>query len=88
MVNQKTIYKFKPELKIKKLVFTALAVVAFSATSFAETREVKVDEILFTACEDEAMGKMDSLDPEDEMPPEEAHNVYRGYVEACDMRNN
>jgi hypothetical protein len=84
MVNQKTICKFKPELKMKKLVFTALAVVAFSATSFAETREVKVDEILFTECEDWAMDQMALQDPGDQLPPEEAHDNYRSLVENCD----
>jgi hypothetical protein len=41
MVNQKTIYKFKPLLKMKKLVLTALAVVAFSGVSKANTVEAK-----------------------------------------------
>jgi hypothetical protein len=41
MVNQKTIYKFKPSLKMKKLVLTAIAVVAFSGVSRANTVEVK-----------------------------------------------
>ncbi|UQD55254.1 hypothetical protein [Flavobacterium sp. K5-23] len=35
---------------MKKLVFTALAVVAFSATSFAGTKEVSEKKILFTDC--------------------------------------
>lgn len=41
MVDQKTIYKFKLLLKTKKLVFTALVVVAFSGVAMANSVEVK-----------------------------------------------
>jgi hypothetical protein len=37
MVNQKNIYKFKPLLIMKKLLFTAIALVAFSSASMANT---------------------------------------------------
>ncbi len=51
MVNQKTIYKFKPLLKMKKLLFTALAVVAFSGVTMANTVEVK-EEVVIDFVED------------------------------------
>ena len=41
MVNQENNYKFKPLKKMKKLLFTAIAVIAFSGVSMAETKEVK-----------------------------------------------
>jgi hypothetical protein len=64
MVNQKTIYKFKPVLKMKKLVFTAIAAVVFSGVSFAGTKEVKEEVVVnneskevlkATPCEDAAI---------------------------------
>lgn len=53
--------------------------VAFSATSFAETREVKVDRILFTDYENWAMDQMALSDPGEQMPPEETNDNYRSF---------
>ena len=39
--SKKTIYKFKPLFIMKKLVFTALAMVAFSGIAMANSTEVK-----------------------------------------------
>jgi hypothetical protein len=36
-VNQKTFYKFKTVTKMKKMIFTAMAVLAFSAVSVAKS---------------------------------------------------
>ena len=58
--------------------------VAFSGVAVAETREVKVDKILFADCENWAMDQMALYDPGDQLPPEEAHDNYRSLVEECD----
>ena len=39
-VNQKTFYKFKTVTKMKKMIFTAMAVLAFSAVSMAKSPKV------------------------------------------------
>lgn len=46
MVNQKTFYKFKTITKMKKMIFTAMAVLAFSAVSMANTIEVKEEVVV------------------------------------------
>ncbi|MEO8237690.1 MAG: hypothetical protein ABI793_09230 [Flavobacterium sp.] len=77
---------------MKKIVFTVLAVIAFSSISMANnSSEIKTkvleekDIILFiTDCENWAMDQMAQSDPQDQMPPEEAHDEYRYYVELCD----
>ena len=48
MVNQKTFYKFKTITKMKKMIFTAMAVLAFSAVSMANTIEVKEEVVVKT----------------------------------------
>lgn len=46
LVNQKNIYKFKTVLIMKKLLFTALAVVTFCGVAMANTVEVKEEVVI------------------------------------------
>lgn len=73
---------------MKKLLFTALAVVAFSGSLIAnndvETEVLNEDNLafLFTNCETWAMDQM-ALYPVDQSPVDD-HNDYRALVELCD----
>lgn len=69
---------------MKKLIFTTLAMVAFSGVAVANTVEEVEDKTLFTECENWAIDQMTLTDPDNQMPPEEAHDEYRYYVELCD----
>ncbi|SHL48288.1 hypothetical protein [Flavobacterium xanthum] len=67
---------------MKKLVFTALAVVAFSGVAMAGTQEVKV---LTEDCQTKAMNYIDNVyDPNGTKSPEQNYAAYQGYLQACD----
>lgn len=87
MVNQKTIYKFKPLLKMKKLAFIALAVIAFSGVSMAGTLEVKEvkKEVVLKAdyCQEFAMDFIAEMDPNNEMGSVDANNAYQDLLDMC-----
>ncbi|SHL48367.1 hypothetical protein [Flavobacterium xanthum] len=71
---------------MKKLVFTALAVVAFSAVAMAKTGEVKGSDLLSyedTDCVSETADKMDCLDPENKLSAEEANKIYQILYNNC-----
>lgn len=98
-LTKKTINKFKnfkneiadsrkPKRNInlsKKLVFTALAVVAFSGAAMANTGEVKViNSLAFdNDCSVETIKKMDALDPNNELSPTEAGTIYQILYDNC-----
>jgi hypothetical protein len=86
LVNQKTIYKFKLLLKMKKLLFTALAVVAFSGVVVAENLEVKEDKVFYEDdCKTKAMNYVDNVyDPNGTHSPEQNNAAYQGYLQACE----
>jgi hypothetical protein len=63
-VNQKTFYKFKTVTKMKKMIFTAMAVLAFSAVSMANTIEVK-EEVVAEDCYEKAMDAVDIAEEDD-----------------------
>ncbi|OAZ04537.1 hypothetical protein [Flavobacterium succinicans] len=76
------------------MIFTAMAVLAFSAVSVANTIEVKEEvvvynesrEILFTSCEQQAIDYVAFCDPNNKWDAETAHGVYRNAVEECDRK--
>ncbi len=85
MVNQENIYKFKPSLKMKKLVFTALAVVAFSGVSFAGTKEVKVEVAPPADCQTLAMDYIDEVYDRNHTHTNVENNIaYQGYLQGCE----
>jgi hypothetical protein len=58
--------------------------IAFVGSSMANTSEIKVVEVVKEeTCESRAMTFMDYMDPNNVMDPVEAHDYYRGYLEAC-----
>lgn len=69
---------------MKKLVFTAFAVVAFSGVAMANTVEAKEEVVLVTDCENWAMDFLDNWDSDNEASGVGAHDVYRELVEMCD----
>jgi hypothetical protein len=78
LVNQKNIYKFKQFKKMKKLVFTAIAVIAFSGVAMAETTEAK-SEFKILAEQVEAT-------PSDDACQQNAIDAYERYIAL--YRNN
>jgi hypothetical protein len=70
---------------MKKLLFTALAVVAFSGVSVAGTKEIKVVEqkVLFTDCVAVAIVATETADPESEWTAAQTNAFYQGIYDAC-----
>lgn len=70
---------------MKKLLFTALAVVAFSGVSFAATKEIKVveEKVLFTDCVAVAIAATETADPESKWTAEQTNAFYQGIYNAC-----
>lgn len=95
MVNQKTFNKFKPLIIMKKLFFTALAVVAFSGVSMASTVEVKERVLLSNEIKIELQKKvveedsncydraMDIMDKMTDLSPVEAYEIWLVLTENC-----
>jgi hypothetical protein len=102
MVNQKTFYKFKTVTKMKKMIFTAMAVLAFSAVSMANTIEVKEEVVenkdskvkgtivrltVFADCYSKAVAYLERYDRYNRNS--QAHNeaVYNAYLDGCLQAN-
>ena len=76
---------------MKKLVFIALAVVAFSGVSMAGTLEIKEvkkednkkETVPPDHCQEFAMDFIAELDPNNEMSPVDANNAYQDLLEMC-----
>ncbi|MFV8345143.1 hypothetical protein [Flavobacterium sp. ZB4P13] len=73
---------------MKKLLFTALAVVAFSGVAMAgthEVKEVKEVEVVAEDCTTKAMNYIDNVyDPNGTRTPEQNHAAYQGYYQGCE----
>lgn len=70
---------------MKKMIFTALAVVAFSGVSFAGTKEVKKEVLPPTDCQTKAMNYVDNVfDPNGTHTAAENNAAYQGYVAGCE----
>ena len=98
MVNQKTFYKFKTITKTKKMIFTAMAVLAFSAVSMANTIEVKeevvvnneskvkktVVQIKDADCYEKAANYIDNVyDRNHNHTQEQNHDAFQAYLDGC-----
>jgi hypothetical protein len=71
---------------MKKLVFTALAVVAFSGVAMANKvaeNEMKLFYLLDKDCVLETADKMECLDPGNELSPQEAAAIYNILYSKC-----
>jgi hypothetical protein len=70
---------------MKKLLFTALAVVAFSGVAMASNLEVKEMEVLSEECYVEAGDYLDNeYDPNGTRTDEQNEAAYQGYYAACE----
>jgi hypothetical protein len=71
---------------MKKLFFTAIALVAFSGISMASTVEVKVEKdmpVLNVDCVKVAIAALDAADPNNEMTQAQADKFFQGQLNAC-----
>jgi hypothetical protein len=69
---------------MKKLVFTAIAVIAFSGVSMAETKEVEETNVAVSLCEDIAIVVMDNWYGSQFLTDVGFIYAYRAIVEDCD----
>ena len=67
---------------MKKLFFTAIALVAFSGVSMASNIEI-TDENPPVDCVAVAIAALDAADPNNQMTSLQAHNFYQGQYDAC-----
>ena len=74
---------------MKKLFFSAIALVAFSSVSMANTIEIEdIKEVAIVAnneitCAKKAIAFLDILDHGNNLSSIDAFFYYRGYVDAC-----
>lgn len=69
---------------MKKLVLTALAVVAFSGVAMAGTHEEKEVKVLADDCMTKAMNYIDNVyDPNGTKSPTQVNAAYQGYLQGC-----
>jgi hypothetical protein len=69
---------------MKKLVFTALAVVAFSVSAMAGTKEVKKAKVAADDCYTKAMNYITNVyDPNGTKTNQECEAAYQGYLQGC-----
>jgi hypothetical protein len=69
---------------MKKLVFTALAVVAFSGVAMANSVEVKEDKVFYEDCYTKAADYVDKIYDKDGTHTNEENNVvYQAYLAGC-----
>ena len=71
---------------MKKLFFTAIALVAFSGISMASVVEVKVEKdvpVLKVDCVKVAIAAMDAADPNNVFTHEQAYEFFQGQLHAC-----
>jgi hypothetical protein len=72
---------------MKKLLFTALAVVAFSEIAMAGTHEVKEMEVLAEDCQTKAMNYIDNdYDKDGTHTQMENHDAYQSYLAGCNSK--
>lgn len=69
---------------MKKLVFTALTVVAFSGVAMAGTHEVKEVKVLSDDCTTKAINYIDNdYDRDGTHTSVENHDAYQAYLAGC-----
>ena len=75
---------------MKKLLFSAIALVAFSSVSMGNTIEIEDPKIELsvvnndeTTCAKKAIAFLTLIDPNDNLSAMDAFMYYRGYVDAC-----
>ena len=69
---------------MKKLLFTALAVVAFSGVAMADTLEVKEDKVFYEDCYTQAADYVDNVyDPNGTHTAEQNNVIYQAYLAGC-----
>lgn len=68
---------------MKKLLFTALAVVAFSGVAMANNLEVEKAVVFNDPCASKAADYTDSQDPNGTNSPEKNNENYRAYYQGC-----
>ena len=74
---------------MKKVVFSAIAMIAFVGSSMGNTVEVKEEKIeLGESCESKAMDFLNYIDPDNELDAVTAHNYYRSHLEGCYAMTN
>ena len=65
---------------MKKLLFSAIALVAFSGVSMANT----IEEERTIDCVQVAIAALDAADPNNTMTNVQAHNFYQAQYNACE----
>lgn len=71
---------------MKKLVFTAFAVVAFSGVAMANTAdksEFNMLSLKIKDCASETIDKMDCLDPDNELSSMQTNAIYQVLYDKC-----
>ena len=63
-------------------MFTAIALVAFSSVSMANT--IEIEEVREINCVDVAIAALDAADPNNTMTNVQAHNFFQGQYDACE----
>ena len=72
---------------MKKLVFTAIAVIAFSGVSMAETREAKKEVLPPTDCQTKAMDYIDNVyDKDGTHTAMQNYDAYHAYLAGCQQQ--
>jgi hypothetical protein len=72
---------------MKKLFFTAIALVAFSVVSMAKTGDSKTVielPLIEIDCIKVAIAALDAADPNNEMSPVQANTFYQAMYNACE----
>ncbi|MGZ9676880.1 hypothetical protein [Flavobacterium sp. GNP001] len=69
---------------MKKMIFTALAVVAFSGAAIANTGEDKTKKVVADDCQTKAMNYIDNdFDKDGTHTATEVHDAYQAYLAGC-----
>ena len=74
---------------MKKLLFTALAVVAFSGVAMADTKvvEIKEDEVVFEDCTTSVMNYIDNVyDKDGTHSAAQNYDAYQAYLAGCQSK--
>ena len=87
MVNQTKFINFKKHLKMKKLFFSAVALIAFSSVSMANTIEIDekkvMDDPKTDFCSNVAADVMISVDPGCNLPDATYNAMYQDALNLC-----
>jgi hypothetical protein len=74
---------------MKKVIFSAIAMIAFVGTSMANASEIKKSEVFLVVktCEEKAMDYLDARDPNNVLTSTQAHEIYTAFLSGCANTN-